>query len=105
VVDDQLELAGLYDWQVRRLRALGGCGRHRHRSGGAPANTDTVPAKFSPKNAADDALITIARTFKMITQDERRTIYEELKHQATPNIGTKLPPNIELQSVTPLRRR
>src|SRR5215475_2432781 len=22
VVDDQLELAGLYDWQVRRLRAL-----------------------------------------------------------------------------------
>src|SRR5262249_17263278 len=28
----------------------------------APANTDTVPAKFSAKNAADDALITIAYT-------------------------------------------
>src|SRR5262249_6608783 len=52
---------------------------------GAPANTDTVPAKFSPKNAADDELITMARTFKMLTQDERRVIYEELKHQA-PNI-------------------
>src|SRR5262249_23624539 len=30
---------------------------------GAPANTDTVPAKFSAKNAADDALITVAYTF------------------------------------------
>jgi len=67
---------------------------------GAPANTETVPAKFSRKNAADDELITIARTFKMLTQDERRTIYEELKHQAAPNIGTKLPPpGIELQPV------
>src|SRR5262249_10432945 len=66
---------------------------------GAPANTDTTPAKFSPKNAADDELITIARTFKMLTQDERRVIYEELKHQAAPNIGTKLPPGIELQPV------
>src|SRR5262245_7450331 len=66
---------------------------------GAPANTDTVPAKFSPKNAADDELITIARTFKMLTQDERRVIYEELKHEAAPNIGTKLPPGIELQPV------
>ena len=66
---------------------------------GAPANTETVPAKFSPKNAADDELITIARTFKMLTQDERRTIYEELKHREIPNIGTKLPPDIELQSV------
>jgi hypothetical protein len=26
----------------------------------APTNTDTVPAKFSQKNAADDALITMA---------------------------------------------
>ncbi len=31
---------------------------------GAPANTDTVPAKFSKKNAADDELITVAYTFK-----------------------------------------
>src|ERR1700751_4329997 len=37
----------------------------------APANTDTVPAKFSPKNAADDALITIAYTFKT-QNDEKR---------------------------------
>src|SRR5262249_49570553 len=36
---------------------------------GAPANTDTVPAKFSAKNAADDKLITIAYTFKTLTDD------------------------------------
>src|SRR5262249_43443576 len=65
----------------------------------APANTDTVPAKFSPKNAADDELITIARTFKMLAKDERRAIYEALKDQPAPNIGTKLPPGIELQPV------
>ena len=48
---------------------------------GAPANTDTVPAKFSAKNAADDALITIAYTFKTLTDDERRAIYQALKGQ------------------------
>jgi hypothetical protein len=65
----------------------------------APADTDTVPAKFSPKNAADDELITIARTFKMLTKDERLSIYEALKHGPAPNIGTKLPPGIELYPV------
>src|SRR5215510_12717572 len=30
----------------------------------APADTETVPAKFSAKNAADDKLITVAYTFK-----------------------------------------
>jgi hypothetical protein len=66
---------------------------------GAPANTDTVPAKFSPKNAADDKLITTARTFKMLTKDERRAIYEALKDQPAPGIGTKLPPAVELQPI------
>jgi len=65
----------------------------------APRNTDTVPAKFSPKNAADDELITIARTFKMLTKDERGAIYEALKDQAGPGIGTKLPPGVELQPI------
>ena len=71
---------------------------------GAPANTDTVPAKFSAKNAADDELITIAYTFKTLTDDERRAIYQSLKDQpADPafnaDIGTKLPPGIELRPV------
>jgi hypothetical protein len=70
----------------------------------APANTDTVPAKFSQKNAADDAFITIAYTFKTLTDDERRTIYDALKDQSAPSafnadIGTELPPEIELRPV------
>jgi LTXXQ motif family protein len=71
---------------------------------GAPANTDTVPAKFSVKNAADDELLTIAYTFKTLTDDERRAIYQSLKDQPAgsafeADIATKLPPGIELRPV------
>ena len=71
---------------------------------GAPANTDTVPAKFSQKNAADDALITTAYTFKTLTDDQRHAIYDALKGQpsasaANADVGTKLPPSIELRPV------
>jgi hypothetical protein len=70
----------------------------------APANTDTMPAKFSQKNAADDALITVAYTFKSLTDDERRAIYQTLKDQSAPSafnadVGTELPPEIELRPV------
>ena len=72
---------------------------------GAPANNDTVPAKFSAKNAADDELITIAYTFKTLTDDERRAIYQSLKDQPAgsafdADIGTKVPPGIELRPVS-----
>ena len=71
---------------------------------GAPMNTDTVPAKFSAKNAGDDELITIAYAFKTLTDDERRAIYQALKDQSTgsafnADIGTKLPPGIEPRPV------
>ena len=69
----------------------------------APANTDTVPAKFSAKNAADDALITIAYTFKTLTDDERRAIHQALKGQpaaaVNADVGTELPPAIDLRPV------
>src|SRR5436305_15032484 len=70
----------------------------------APANTDTVPAKFSQKNAADDELITIAYTFKTLSDDERRAVYQMLKGQPTSSafnadVGIELPPNIELRPV------
>jgi hypothetical protein len=69
----------------------------------APANTDTVPAKFSAKNAADDALITIAYTFKTLTDEQRRAIFEALKDQPASafnaDVGTELPPGIELRPV------
>jgi glucose/arabinose dehydrogenase len=68
----------------------------------APA-TDMVPAKFSAKNAADDALITIAYTFKALTDDERRAIYQALKDQPAAafnaDVGTELPPGVELRPV------
>ena len=70
---------------------------------GAPANTDTVPAKFSAKNAADDKLITIAYTFKTLTDEERRAIYQALKGQPAAafnaDVGTELPPGVELHPV------
>jgi len=69
---------------------------------GAPANTDTVPAKFSQKNAADDKLITLAYTFKTLTDDERHAIYQGLKDRPAgsafnADVGTELPPGIELR--------
>jgi hypothetical protein len=70
---------------------------------GAPANTDMVPAKFSQKNAADDELITVAYTFKTLTDEQRRAIYQALKDQPASafnaDIGTKLPPGIALRPV------
>jgi hypothetical protein len=70
---------------------------------GAPANTDTVPAKFSPKNAGDDALITVAYTFRTLTDEQRRAIFEALKDQPASafnaDVGTELPPGIELRPV------
>src|SRR5262252_9203999 len=70
---------------------------------GAPANTDTVPAKFSAKNAADDKLITIAYTFKTLTDDERGAIYQALKGEPSvavnADVGTELPSGVELRPV------
>jgi hypothetical protein len=71
---------------------------------GAPANTDTVPAKFSAKNAADDKLITVAYTFKILPDDQRKAIYQALK-DAQPmtvpraDIGNQLPASLELRPV------
>ena len=71
---------------------------------GAPADTDTVPAKFSEKNAADDKLITVAHTFKSLTDEQRRAIFQALKDQPTGSavdaeVGTELPPAVDLHAV------
>jgi hypothetical protein len=70
---------------------------------GAP-ETDMVPAKFSQKNAADDALIIAGYTFKLLTPEQRRVIYQELKGQpVTPGlqaqIGTELPFGVDARPV------
>jgi Protein of unknown function (DUF1236) len=71
---------------------------------GAPTNTDTIPAKFSVENAADDKLITAAYTFKTLTEEQRRAIYQSLKGQSpatafNADVGTELPLAIELRPV------
>jgi hypothetical protein len=71
---------------------------------GAPANSDTVPAKFSEKNAADDKLITLAYTFRSLTDEQRRAIYQALKDQPpgaafNADIGVELPPAVELRAI------
>jgi hypothetical protein len=71
---------------------------------GAPADTDTVPAKFSAKNAADDQLVTVAYTFKNLSDEQRRAIYQALKGQpAGPafnaDVGVVLPATVELKAM------
>jgi hypothetical protein len=46
---------------------------------GAPTEGDTIPAKFSAQNAADDALPTAAYTFKPLSDEEKLAIYAALK--------------------------
>ena len=71
---------------------------------GAATDTDTVPAKFSEKNAADDKLITIAYTFKNLTGYERQAIYQGLKDEAAGSafnaeVGDVLPVQVVLRPV------
>jgi hypothetical protein len=67
----------------------------------APANSQTVPAKFSAQNAADDKLVILAYTFKTLSDEQRRAIYQALKDQPAgqafnADIGVELPPSVEL---------
>ena len=71
---------------------------------GAPADTDTAPSKFSAKNAGDDKLIILAYTFKLLTDEQRRAIYDGLKGQRAgaafnADIGLELPSSVELRPV------
>ena len=72
---------------------------------GAPANTDTVPAKHSAKNDADDKLSTWGYTFKHLSGEQRRAIYQSVKKEAprapdaTAAIGTEVPRTIDLMAL------
>lgn len=48
---------------------------------GAPADGQTVPAKFSQQNAADDKLPTWGHTFSDLTPEQRRAIYRSIAQQ------------------------
>ena len=71
---------------------------------GAMPGSDTVPSTLSEKNAADDKLITVAWTFKNLTDEQRRAIYQALKDHPVrsafnADVGTELPPTMELQAM------
>jgi hypothetical protein len=71
---------------------------------GAPENSDAVPAKFSEKNDADDRLSPLAYTFKLLTAEQRRAIYEGLKDQPAAvdlkaDFATQLPLSVELRPI------
>jgi hypothetical protein len=65
---------------------------------GAP-DGDTVPSKFSEKNAADDKLPILGYTFKYLTDEQRHAIYQGVK--TTDAAAAKTEPQIgEALSIT-----
>ena len=71
---------------------------------GAAADSDTVPAKFSAQNAADDKLIITAYTFRNLSDEQRQLIYQALKDQPAgaafnADIGAQLPAAVELRQL------
>ena len=71
---------------------------------GAAADSDSVPAKFSAQNAADDKLIITAYTFKNLSDEQRQAIYQGLKGQPAgaafnADIGVQLPAAVELRQL------
>ena len=71
---------------------------------GAPKETDTVPSKFSPRNAADDKLITTAYAFKTMPNDQRQAVFQALKDgpsigSVKAEVGTELPVKVTLHAI------
>ena len=68
---------------------------------GAMPGSDTVPSTISEKNAADDKLVTAAYTFKNLTDEQRRAIFQALKDKPAgaafkAEVGTELPSSVDL---------
>jgi hypothetical protein len=71
---------------------------------GAPTDVDTVPAKFSERNARDDQLILVAYTFKNLSDQERRDVVQAIKGEPgttafNGDVGTVVPFATELRLV------
>ena len=70
---------------------------------GAMPGSDAVPSMLSEKNAADDKLVTVAYTFKNLTDEQRRGIYQALKGQPVPGSAPNATVGVELASSVELR--
>jgi hypothetical protein len=70
---------------------------------GAMPGSDTVPSTMSEKNAADDRLITLAYTFKFLTDEQRQAIYRALKDGPAgvfnAEVGVELPADVALHEM------
>jgi len=71
---------------------------------GAPTDVDTVPAKFSERNARDDQLISVAYTFKNLSDQERLEVAQAIKGEPgttafNGDVGTVVPFATELRLV------
>jgi Protein of unknown function (DUF1236) len=76
---------------------------------GAMPGSDTVPSAMSAKNAADDKLPIAAYTFKELTGDQRRAIYQTITRKtlnaAPPSaasaaeFGSELPTSVALSAI------
>jgi hypothetical protein len=76
---------------------------------GAMPGSETVPSSMSEKNAADDKLITTAYTFKNLTDDQRRAIYQIITSKrpaaappgatAAAEVGTEIPMAVPLSPI------
>jgi hypothetical protein len=71
---------------------------------GAMPGSDTVPSTMSEKNAADDRLITLAYTFKYLTDEQRQAIYRALKDRPAgtvfnAEVGIELPADVDLHDM------
>jgi hypothetical protein len=71
---------------------------------GAMPGSDTVPSTMSEKNAADDRLITLAYTFKYLTDEQRQAIYRALKDGPAgaafnAEVGVELPADVALHEM------
>jgi hypothetical protein len=82
---------------------------------GAPPDVETVPAKYSPRNAASDRLPIVAFRLKSLTDDRRREIYEQLTGTRQPLalspgqaddphaiVGAEIPADLALRDFTPV---
>jgi hypothetical protein len=71
---------------------------------GAMPGSDAVPSTMSERNEASDKLITLAFTFRNLTDAQRRAIYQALKQEPAgkafnADIGVILPAEVKLHPI------
>lgn len=71
---------------------------------GAMPGSDTIPSTISERHAADDKLPILAYTFKNLTAEQRRSIYQTLNGKAAHTssdaaLDIELPLSVELRAV------